>query len=291
MIRRFNNGGATGGATNVGGITVPPDPLAGKTTSAESNLSTWAGPYVTEMLGRGRALADMPYQTYGGPLTAGQSNLQNTAFSGLSNLIIPTDQMKAFTPGSFTDTGTASKYMNPYLSAALQPQIDEMNRQADIRRMENASRMSRAGAYGGGRQAILEGELERGLGANVARTLGEGYRQAFEQGQNQFNTEQQRQMMANQAAQQYGLAALQKQADLGGTQRDIEQQGITADYEQFREQRDYPYKQVQYMQSLLQGLPLQAYNYGYQQSSPLSELLGGTGGILGLLDAIFKQDK
>lgn len=273
----------------VGGVNIPPDPLAGKQTSTESNLSTWAGPYVTQMLGRGQALADMPYQTYTGPLTAGTSNLQNQAFSGLGNLIIPTDQMKSFTPGSFTDQGTASKYMNPYLTAALQPQIDEMNRQANIRRMENASRMSRAGAYGGGRQAILEGELERGLGANIARTLGEGYKSAYDVAQGQFNTEQQRQMAANQAAQQYGLAALQKQADLGGQQRDIEQQGITADYEQFKEQRDFPYKQVQFTQSLLQGLPLAAQSYGYQAPSALSEILGGTGGILSLLDTIFKQ--
>lgn len=273
----------------VGGVNIPPDPLAGKQTSTESNLSTWAGPYVTQMLGRGQALADMPYQTYTGPLTAGTSNLQNQAFSGLGNLIIPTDQMKSFTPGSFTDQGTASKYMNPYLTAALQPQIDEMNRQADIRRMENASRMSRAGAYGGGRQAILEGELERGLGANIARTLGEGYKSAYDVAQGQFNTEQQRQMAANQAAQQYGLAALQKQADLGGQQRDIEQQGITADYEQFKEQRDFPYKQVQFTQSLLQGLPLAAQSYGYQAPSALSEILGGTGGILSLLDTLFKQ--
>lgn len=273
----------------VGGVNIPPDPLAGKQTSTESNLSTWAGPYVTQMLGRGQALADMPYQTYTGPLTAGTSNLQNQAFSGLGNLIIPTDQMKSFTPGSFTDQGTASKYMNPYLTAALQPQIDEMNRQANIRRMENASRMSRAGAYGGGRQAILEGELERGLGANIARTLGEGYKSAYDVAQGQFNTEQQRQMAANQAAQQYGLAALQKQADLGGQQRDIEQQGITADYEQFKEQRDFPYKQVQFTQSLLQGLPLAAQSYGYQAPSALSEILGGTGGILSLLDTLFKQ--
>lgn len=274
----------------VGGVNIPPDALAGKQTSTESNLSTWAGPYVTQMLGRGQALADMPYQTYTGPLTAGTSNLQNQAFSGLGNLIIPTDQMKSFTPGSFTDQGTASKYMNPYLTAALQPQIDEMNRQADIRRMENASRMSRAGAYGGGRQAILEGELERGLGANIARTLGEGYKSAYDVAQGQFNTEQQRQMAANQAAQQYGLAALQKQADFGGQQRDIEQQGITADYEQFKEQRDFPYKQVQFTQSLLQGLPLAAQSYGYQAPSALSEILGGTGGILSLLDTLFRQN-
>jgi hypothetical protein len=45
-------------------------------TAEESSLSSWAGPYVTEMLGRGQALAGMPYQAYMGPLTAGESGFQ-----------------------------------------------------------------------------------------------------------------------------------------------------------------------------------------------------------------------
>lgn len=32
----------------------------------ESALSSWAGPYVTEMLGRGEALSKTPYVAYGG---------------------------------------------------------------------------------------------------------------------------------------------------------------------------------------------------------------------------------
>ncbi len=51
------------------------DPLVGKQTGTESALSTWAGPYVTDMLGRGQALGQMPYQAYTGPLTAGQGDL------------------------------------------------------------------------------------------------------------------------------------------------------------------------------------------------------------------------
>ena len=60
------------------------DPLEGKITGKESSLSNYVGPYVTEMLGRGQALAGMPYQAYQGPLTAGQSDLQSQAFTGLA---------------------------------------------------------------------------------------------------------------------------------------------------------------------------------------------------------------
>ena len=67
-------------------------------TGIESSLSPYAGPYVSEMLGKGAALASLPYQEYGGPLTAGASDLQTTAFQGLGNLAMP----QASTAGSFT---------------------------------------------------------------------------------------------------------------------------------------------------------------------------------------------
>jgi hypothetical protein len=71
-------------------------------TAEESSLSSWAGPYVTEMLGRGQALAGLPYQAYMGPLTAGESGLQQQAFQGLANLNIPTAQQMTYNPMSFT---------------------------------------------------------------------------------------------------------------------------------------------------------------------------------------------
>ena len=59
---------------------------AGQPLGMESSLSNWAGPYVTDMLGKGKALAQTPYQAYTGPLTAGSSALQNQAFTGLAGL-------------------------------------------------------------------------------------------------------------------------------------------------------------------------------------------------------------
>ena len=272
--------------TDSTGVTTPAESIVGQQTGTESSLSNWAGPYVTEMLGRGQALASQPYQAYTGPLTAGQSALQTQAFQGLAGLTIPTDQMTAYTPQTFT-AEAAGQYMNPYLMAALQPQIDEARRQADVARVEQAGRLTRAGAYGGGRQAIMESELNRNLLQNLAGITGTGYRQAFDTAQQQFNVEQQRQAEQQQRAREYGLATIGRQAELGGIQRGVEQEGITADRQQFEEERDYPYKQVQYMQSLLQGLPVAAATYSYAQPSTLSEILSGAGGIQELYDKLF----
>jgi hypothetical protein len=65
------------------------DDPTGNIAGTESSLSSWVGPYVTDMLGKGQAIANMPYQAYTGPLTAGASNLQNTAFQGLAGLAMP----------------------------------------------------------------------------------------------------------------------------------------------------------------------------------------------------------
>ena len=259
------------------------DPLIGQQTGTESSLSNWAGPYVTEMLGRGQALASAPYQAYTGPLSAGPSAAESAAFQGIAGLSIPTDQMGAFVPQTFT-ADAASQYMNPYLMSALQPQIDEARRQAQVQRVQDAGRLTQAGAFGGSRQAIMESELNRNLLTNLAGITGTGYASAYDRAMQQFNTEQDRQAAAQTAANTYGLAGLTKQAELGGVQRGIEQAGIEADRMQFEEERDFPYKQVQYMQSLLQGLPVAAQSYSYMQPSQLSQVLSGAGGIQELFD-------
>ena len=258
----------------------------GQQTGTESSLSNWAGPYVTEMLGRGQALAGQDYQAFQGPLTAGASPVQQTAFQGIAGLTIPTEQMKAFTPQQFT-AEDASRLMNPYLEAALNPQIEEARRQAQIQNLQNRTALTRAGAFGGGRGALMESEGQRNLATNLANITGQGYKTAYDQAMAQFNREQEQGLQSTTAAQNYGLAALQRQADLGAQERAIEQQGIEADIAQFKEERDYPYKQVQYMQSLLQGLPLAAQTYSYSQPSALSNILSQSGGIMDLYDRIF----
>ena len=254
--------------------------IVGTQTGTESSLSNWAGDYVTGMLGKGQALANQPYQAYGGPLTAGQSTAQQSAFQGVAGLAVPTGQMGAggFQPQKFT-AQAAQDYMNPYLQSALNPQIEEARRQAQITRLGDANRLTQAGAYGGSRQAIMESELNRSLGQNLANITGQGYQTAYDKAMQQFNTEQGVAQQAQNLTNQYGLQALQNQANLGAQERAIQQEGITADIAQFEEERDFPYKQVQYQQSLLQGLPIAAQAYSYAAPSKLSELLNSAGGI------------
>jgi hypothetical protein len=239
------------------------------------------------MLGRGMALASQPYEAYTGQLTAGPSQLQQRAFQGLAGLAVPTEQMGAFTPQSFTTEGVAQSYMNPYVQQALQPQLDELRRQTDLARIEQAGRLSRAGAYGGGRQAVMESELDRAYFDKAAQVTGKGYMDAYTQAAQQFNAEQARQQSAQELANLYGLQALQRQADFGATQRGIEGEGITADIKQFEQELAFPYKQNTYLASLLQNLPLKSQDYTYAEPSQLEQMMVGSGGVSGLYKQIF----
>ena len=281
-VQRFQTGGVSGlgTAANAG------------VTGTESNLSNWAGEYVTDMLGKGRALSEMPYQEYGGPLTAGASGLQQQAFGTAANLAVPGSvgtaaqtagdiaskaQNMGYTPTQFTNqfnapaaytptsgpqynqlnagpvsstfqapsayqgatfgnqfqaptqsaatnftnqfqapsqyqntaftSGTfggeqAQQYMNPYLQASLNPQLEEARRQAQITEQQNKAAMTRAGAFGGGRSAILAAENQRNLGTNLANITGKGYDTAFQNAMSQFNADQARNMQAQQASEQ-----------------------------------------------------------------------------------------
>jgi len=290
-------------------------------TSKTSTLSPWAGDYVTNMLGKTQALTEAPQQVYGGPLTAGASNLQQQGFAGIGevakggfNPTTFTNQYKAPTAYSPTtssfDTAAASQYMNPYLSAALQPQIDEARRQSQITQQQNAAKMTQAGAFGGSRGAIMDAETQRSLGANLANITGTGYNTAYDKAMAQFNADQARKMAeaqygatqgmtsaqntaqygdaaqrATEASRQYsadfGLKSLNDLMAAGATQRGIESEGIAADKAQFEQQQARPYTNLEFQRKMLTDLPIGASTTSTNQDT-LSKLQTDIGGLASL---------
>lgn len=253
---------------NTSGTAASSLPAAGGSSS--STLSEWAGPYVTDMLGKAQAVANEPYQVYGGPLTAGESGLQSKVFEGLGGLSFPTNFGK-----SFTDTGVAQTYMNPYLEQSLQPQLAEMRRQSQIGLLPMMTKFNQSGGLGGARSVLAEAEANRALGAQQNQAIGNAYKTAFEQGMGQFNKEQE---------QQRGIINLL--ADQGAVQRGIESEGIKADIAEFGQQRDYPKSQVQFLQSMLQGLPISTVTNTPSQPSGIGELVSNIGGLSSLIGTL-----
>jgi len=245
-----------------------PDPTTtpGMTTTAggttSSGLSDWSQPYIVGSatdpgyLTKAKALGNKGYEAYGGPLTAGESQLQTKAFQGIGGLSVPSSIGTAATtagnvanrfagmsynpsqfgsqftaPGAYQtgqfDTDTfgaeqAQQYMNPYLQSALNPQLEEARRQSQITQLGNQAKATQAGAFGGGRSAIMEAETQRALGSNLANITGQGYNTAYDKAMAQFNADQTRQLQAQQsgeASRQFGatqgMTAAQQAAQYG----------------------------------------------------------------------------
>jgi hypothetical protein len=234
---------------------------------------------VTNALGQGAALANAPYQAYQGPLTAGASNLQQQAFTGGSEIA-----MGGYTPGSFMgsfDATQANQYMNPYIQASLDPQLKELKRQSDIARLDDASRLTKAGAYGGSRQAIMESEGRRNLLDKQQDVIGQGYRSAFDTGASRFAADQAAQEKSRQYSADFGLKSVGQLADLGAVQRGITSEGLAADKAQFQEERDFAYKMPQYQLGLLSGLPIGASTASVNPDA-LAKIQSDVGGLASL---------
>lgn len=307
------------------------------TTTQQGGLSSWAQPYIANYLGKAQALGDTDYSVYQGPLTAGPSTGQSMAAGAMAGMQtgqffqpamdayqgalggiagLPAYTPTEFNPGTFTSQ-MAQQYMNPYLQQALDPQLAEARRQSDISRMQDESRMTQAGSYGGSRQAILNAERDRNLQRNLSNITGVGYATAYDKAAQQFNTEQGRTFDAYRAGEQsrqFGatddlarmtagltgagqlgnLASQQQRAEfdrinalfgMGNEQRKIEQEGITADYNEFLRQADFDYNQVNFMRDALSGLPVSAISNTSQDPSVMNSIIGAILAAQGLSKA------
>lgn len=215
--------------------------------TSSANVSEWAKPYVTDMLSTASTLADKPYTPYSGQLVAGKTDLQTSALSGIGALTAPTTQ----TWSALGDTDR-QKFMNPYIQDVLNPQLEEAKRQSQIQNLQNRTQATKAGAYGGGRSALMESESQRNLQQNLAGITGKGYASAYDQAVAQFNKEKEQGLASLKSAQdlytnQYGL---------GEKEREIQQQGLTSAYQQWQQGQQFPYEQLKFQQSMLSGLPL-----------------------------------
>lgn len=272
----------------------------------QTTIPEYAKPYVEKMLGKTEALSGTPYQAYGGERIAGFSPMQQQAFQGVANLT-PAQQLGTATQmgglaglqgltagGQYaqqaTSPGAMGAYMSPYMNLALEPQMREAARRSAMEGQMNQAQAVQRGAFGGSRSALIEAERQRNLGQQQADIYGRGMQTAFEQARQaqQFGADLglRGAGMGLQAAGtlgQLGQAEFGQQKDIlqgqmaaGAQQRDLEQQRLTQAYQDFQNQRQYPYQQLAFMSDMLRGLPLSQYSQTMYQAppSPVSQLAG-----------------
>ena len=313
------------------GLNTTPD------TSTQATVSPYAQPLASNMLEKANALTNAPTPVYTGQLTAGYAPLQQQAWQGLSSLTLPTAltnagtnlndisqqaQNMSYNPNTITanqfDATQAQKYMNPYIQASLDPQLAALQRQQAINQQGDLAKLTQAGAYGGSRQAILQGQNNENLLRQQNQLIGSGYNQAYQNATQQFNADAARDLQAqqlNQAANQfgatyglqglqaatqaqtaaanagaqqaqYGLGNLQAMNKAGTEQQSLDQQALNAQYNEYLRQLKYPTDMLTLDRNILAGLPITTSNIYGAKPSLAQQVAGGISGVSGIVDSL-----
>lgn len=304
------------------------DPVVQTLNQTQTTIPDYARPYVEDLLGLAQAYTDpnaRPYMQYMGDRVAQFTPLQQqsyenaalmqtapqlgdaTAMAGMAGLGALNTQY-TFRPADFASTFTkdaqgrvTSPLMSPYMDAVVARQQADAERQAKIAEQVQNAQAARSGAFGGSGNLLMRNQAN----ANLARQKGDimtaGLQNAFQNAQQQYNTQnqlnaQQQQFgaglglqglqTANTAAQnlanigqtQYGqnVGLLNLQNQFGGQQQQQVQNILNNQYQDYLNYQNYPYKQLGFMSDMLRGLPLTQQSATVYQTPPsmLSQVAG-----------------
>ena len=304
-----------GGGGGGGGGSVP-----SRQTIEQTSIPEYARPYVENMLGKSAALTDInanPYQAYGGQRLQAFTPMQEQAFQnyatqqiapelGAGSNLAALSGLGSMTAGGeymrmATDPRSMQSFMSPYMQNVVDLQKQEATR--DFQKGLGAlnARAVASGAFGGTRAALERAEANRNLGTTLANIQATGTQNAFDKAQQaqQFGSTLGLQGLGQglQAAstlgqlgqtrfgQQMGISDAIARA--GAVQQAQGQQGLDLAYQNFTQQKNYPYQQLAFMSDMLRGLPLaQSAQTQYQAAPSTLSQLGGLGttalGIYGM---------
>jgi hypothetical protein len=318
-------------------------------TSTTSNIPEYARPYVENMLDstqkqiyNDNLTGFKPYQPYSTDVNnyfAGFSPLQQQAQQGAANLQTPGQigfgsDLTAVgglgalgTAGQMANAGnqyqnqatsmygpgSVGAYMNPYLAQSLAPQLQQLNQQFGIKGAQEQGAATSAGAFGGSRNALMQGLNQQNQQMAAQQAIAQGYDKAFQQAQQaqQFGANlglqgQQGalqgfgqtinagqglgQLGSQQLAAQQGV--LNTQSAMGAQQQQLEQNKINQAIQDYATAQQYPFMQLGMMNAMLRGLPMQNMSTQQYQATPsyLTQGLGAVGTLAGAYKAFGQKE-
>ena len=232
----------------------------------QSNLPEYVRPYFERLLSRAESTSQNQYTPYEGqriaPLTTPQQEgmalarenvgvaqpyLQQagTAITGAAGQAAGTYGYQApgitsqYQAGSYTPTAgimqptqmwnpeVAQQYMSPYQQQVIDIGKREATRQAGITSLQDQTRATQAGGYGGYRQGIVESEAQRNLQQRMADIQAQGNQAGYQQAGQMFGADRAAQLAGAQAAQQasqFGYGATESARQAQGQQSMAAQQ-------------------------------------------------------------------
>lgn len=275
--------------------------MATQTTQTETVLPEWYTQYAKNVLSKAYSATAEPYQAYGAPRIAGFQPEQEQAFSGYKASMgeyqpyigASTEALGAGT-GSFTQPGVAQQYMSPYIQNVVSG-IGAMagrNLSENILPAVNRTFIG-GGTFGGSRSAEFTQRAIRDAQAGALSAQVNAMQEGYNKAADLYGAEAGRRLQAaplyanlGEQAQQQRINELKGLEAIGLQRQGLAQTSADLAYQDFTNQRDYPYLQAQRLASI-GGQPSSAgtgtkIETGPGQSST-SQILGGLATGVGIL--------
>ena len=287
------------------------------TTTNAAQLPDYIKPYVERFLPKAEAVSNQPYQQYGGQRLADFSQDTQDAFqmvrdnakdplTGLTNAQNTAAGIAGYQAGNIgTKDWTQADvqgYMNPYVQNVLDVQKRRANQGFQEQQQGRDASAIQAGAFGGNRRFVQNMAAQRDTNQQMQDMEAQGLASAYQNAQNMFTTDQARMLDASRSNEEarrlganLGLDAARAQTDMtkagydlrnaqaealssvGAKQQQRQQAGLDMAYQDWQNQRDYPYHQLQQYQALLGGGPAPSSTTSTTSTPPpdfLSQLIG-----------------
>lgn len=163
---------------------------------------------------------------------------------------------------SWLTPGVSSGYMSPYVGDVVNTTMNELGRQQNLDQQKIDDQATAAGAYGGDRQAVADAMNSRNYAQTKASTLASLLNQGYYGANSMFNADQQRLLAASQnaaglgaQAQQMGNQAASSLMGVGNVGQQQGQQYLNQYYNDFLNQRQWPYQNFGFLESAMRAQP------------------------------------
>lgn len=226
-----------------------------------------------------QAAAAQPFQAYSQDPSAFVAPLTQTQQAGIQNINQAAGMSQPYfntaagmTLGGAQGVGPLTQqqiqyYQNPFTQSVVNATLASLQEEQGQQLAQQQAEAIRAGAFGGDRAGIQRALLQAQQGYATAQAISPLYQQAYQQAvqtaagqQGVMAQDLQRQLMAGQqlgglgaAAQQAALQGAQAQLGAGTAEQQTQQAGLQALYNQFLQERGYPFQVAQFLANIAMG--------------------------------------
>ncbi len=287
-----------------------PPPSVTSSTTSQQGFPDWYQEIMRAGIGQAASVASQPYQPYSGNQLAGFTPAETSAFGMVQNNLGSQNPSLNQASGALGqvaqgfNANDANQYLAPYMNASngLSASIQALGNQNLMQNILPGvnDAFTGAGQFGSTRNANFNSLAIQNAQMGISQAQGQAQLAGLQSGMSNYLQGQQNQNIAGQQLgslgqiyQNTGLTDAAALQNVGQTEQQQNQSGLNVGYQNYLNQLNYPYNNVNFLNSQIRGyaaptatnvttLAPQS-NFQAGQASPLAQGTAAAGGLGSLL--------